>query len=151
VTVWTEHRTDELKRRWAAGDPVDAIAQALGIGRGAVCSKAYRLRLDRRQSPIPQTRRRPVVAPVALAVPAVAPRVTRSQKQVLQLAAAGYSLGEAAGLLGISRSSFESCMGRIRARLQCRTNMEAVARALAFAILDPREVLASQQERRKAA
>lgn len=42
--MWTEERVADLKARWLAGQSAKTIGDALGIPRGAVCGKVFRLR-----------------------------------------------------------------------------------------------------------
>lgn len=50
--MWTADMDAELRRRWSAGQTGTAIAEALGHGltRNAVCARATRLKLERRQT-----------------------------------------------------------------------------------------------------
>ncbi|MDP9412690.1 MAG: helix-turn-helix transcriptional regulator [Pseudomonadota bacterium] len=63
------------------------------------------------------------------------PKLTRSQRQVLELAAAGFTATEAGAELGIGRAAVEASLGRIRERLGARNSIEAVALAVAHGII----------------
>ncbi len=57
MSVWTEERTDQLKRLWPQGFSAAAIATQLGAGltRNAVLRKAVRLALPARRSGVRST------------------------------------------------------------------------------------------------
>ncbi len=49
---WTDDRVKALTARWDAGESISAIGRALCVTRNAVVSKAHRLGLAGRASPI---------------------------------------------------------------------------------------------------
>jgi len=51
---WTDERVQALRHLWAAGIPVMRIGRQLGTSGNAVSSKAHRLGLPRRESPMPR-------------------------------------------------------------------------------------------------
>lgn len=52
MTTWNENLIQRLIRLWRDGRTAGTIAQLLGMSRNAVTSKARRLDLERRESPI---------------------------------------------------------------------------------------------------
>lgn len=50
VLFWTKARTETLKRRWKDGIIARRIAEELGCSRSAVIGKAYRLKLESRNT-----------------------------------------------------------------------------------------------------
>ncbi|HEX8400489.1 MAG TPA: LuxR C-terminal-related transcriptional regulator [Allosphingosinicella sp.] len=71
----------------------------------------------------------------------VTPRkLTRAQRQLVELAAAGYRQEEIAARLNIRRNAVESSFSRMRARLDARSTLHVVAIALTHGLIDQKEV-----------
>ncbi len=49
---WTAERVQELRERWASGEPTRSIARAMGLTNNQVVGKAHRLKLPSRGSPL---------------------------------------------------------------------------------------------------
>jgi GcrA cell cycle regulator len=54
---WTAERTEKLEALWNEGIPASQIGRELGVSKNAVVGKAHRLKLPKRQSPIPSKSR----------------------------------------------------------------------------------------------
>ncbi|HEV2746300.1 MAG TPA: helix-turn-helix transcriptional regulator [Allosphingosinicella sp.] len=75
------------------------------------------------------------------------PRLTRSQRQLLELVAAGYGLAEIAERLGIRRQSVDSGCARIRRRLGARNSIDMVGLALVDGLIDLATVRCLRRQR----
>ncbi|MFN3943922.1 MAG: sigma factor-like helix-turn-helix DNA-binding protein [Allosphingosinicella sp.] len=74
-------------------------------------------------------------------------RLTRGQRQLLELVAAGYTQAEVGRQVGISAASVDGTLGRARARFEARSTIELTAIALAQGEIDPARIRILRQQR----
>lgn len=68
-----------------------------------------------------------------------AQQLTKREQECLALAAKGYSAGETAELLAISRKTVEGHRNEIKRKLACRTMTQAVIQGIKYSYLQPKE------------